>query len=77
MIHLLECENVQILMEALDNWTLENCNFILNYDKKTFILCYHKGGKNSLVNNKIFTHVDVFKKQPCFSRPYIYINKKI
>ena len=32
MIHLLwECENVRILLEALDNWTLKNGNFPLNY----------------------------------------------
>jgi hypothetical protein len=37
MIHLLwECENVQILLEAIDNWTLKNGNFTLNYNKKTF-----------------------------------------
>jgi hypothetical protein len=30
MIHLLwECENVQVLLEALDNWTLKNGNFPL------------------------------------------------
>ena len=35
MIHLLwECENFQFLLEALDNWTLKNGNFILNYNKK-------------------------------------------
>jgi hypothetical protein len=46
MIHLLwECENVQILLEALDNWTLKNDNFTLNYNKKTFILGYHKEKK--------------------------------
>jgi hypothetical protein len=46
MIHLLwECENVQILLEALDNWTLQNGNFTLNYNKKTFILGYHKEKK--------------------------------
>ena len=53
MIHLLwECENVQILLEALDNWTFKNDNFTLNYNKKTFILGYHKE-KNSLISNKI------------------------
>jgi hypothetical protein len=53
MIHLLwECENVQILLEALDNWTLKNGNFTLIYNKKTFILGYHKE-KNSLISNKI------------------------
>ena len=42
MIHLLwECENFQILLEALDNWTLNNGNFTLNYNKKTFTLGYH------------------------------------
>jgi hypothetical protein len=52
MIHLLwECENVQILLEALDNWTLKNGNFTLIYNKKTFILGYHKE-KNSLISNK-------------------------
>jgi hypothetical protein len=46
MIDLLwECENVQILLEALDNWTLKNGNFTLNYSKKTFILGYHKEKK--------------------------------
>ena len=53
MIHLLwKCENVQILLEALDNWTLKNGNFTLNYNKKTFILGYHKE-KNSLISNNI------------------------
>jgi hypothetical protein len=47
-----ECENVQILLEALDNWTLKNDNFTLNYKKKTFILGYHKE-KNSLISNTI------------------------
>ena len=54
MIHLLlECENVQILLEALDNWTLTNDNFTLNYYKKTFLLGYHKE-KNSLISNTIY-----------------------
>jgi hypothetical protein len=53
MIHLLcECENVQILLEVLDNWTLKNGNFTLNYNKKTFILGYHKE-KNSQISNTI------------------------
>jgi hypothetical protein len=53
MIHLLcECENVQILLETLDNWTIKNVNCTLNYNKKTFILGYHKE-KNLLINNTI------------------------
>ena len=46
MIHLLwECENFKILLEALDNWTLKNVKFTLNYSKKTFTLGYHKEKK--------------------------------
>ena len=53
LIHLLcECENVLILLETLDNWTLKNGNFTLNYNKKTFILGYHKE-TNSLISNTI------------------------
>jgi hypothetical protein len=53
MIHLLcECEDVQILLEALDNWTLKNDNFTLNYNKKTFTLGYRKE-QNSLISNTI------------------------
>ena len=68
MIHLLwECENFQILLEALDNWTLKNGNFTLNYNKKTFTLGNHKEN-NSLISNTIllaikyyiYTHVGVF-----------------
>ena len=60
MIHLLwECENVQILLEALDNWTLKNGNLTLNYNKKTFILGYHKG-KNSLISNKILLAIKYY-----------------
>ena len=60
MIHLLwECENVQILLEALDNWTLKNGNFTLNYNKKTFILGYHKE-KNSLISNKILLAIKYY-----------------
>ena len=60
MIHLLcECENVQILLEILDNWTLKNGNFTLNYNKKTFILGYHKE-KNSLISNKILPAIKYY-----------------
>jgi hypothetical protein len=53
MINLLwECENVQILLEAFDNWTLKYDNFTLNHNKKTFTLGYHKR-KNSLKSNYI------------------------
>jgi hypothetical protein len=53
MINLLwECEKVQILLEALDNWTLKYDNFTLNHNKKTFTLGYHKG-KKSLISNYI------------------------
>ena len=81
MIHLLwECENVQILLEALDNWTLKNGNFTLNYNKKTFILGYHKEKKPSLISNTIllaikyyiYTHVDVFQKTLLRQPLYIY-----
>ena len=81
MIHLLwECENVQILLEALDNWTLKNGNFTLIYNKKTFILGYHKE-KNSLISNKsllaikyyIYTYRCLSKNLALTALIYIYI----
>ena len=54
-----ECENVQILLEALDNWTLKNGNLTLNYNKTTFILGYHKE-KNSLISNKILLAIKYY-----------------
>ena len=60
VIHLLwECENVQILLEVLDNWTLKNGNFTLNYNKKTFTLGYHKD-KNSLISNTILLAIKYY-----------------
>ena len=44
MIHLMcECENVQILLEALDDWTHENGSFTLNYDEKNLIFGLPQG----------------------------------
>ena len=45
-----ECENVQIILDTLDNWTLKNSNLTLNYNKKTFTLGYHTD-RNSLISN--------------------------
>jgi hypothetical protein len=60
LIHLLcECENVLILLETLDNWTLKNGNFTLNYNKKTFILGYHKE-TNSLISNTIWLAIKYY-----------------
>jgi hypothetical protein len=59
LLGFLVCENVQILLEALDNWTLKNGNLTLNYNKKTFILGYHKE-KNSLISNKILLAIKYY-----------------
>jgi hypothetical protein len=59
MIYLWECENVQILLEALYNWTLKNGNFTLNYNKKTFTLGYHKE-KNLLISNTILLAIKYY-----------------
>ena len=52
-------KNVQILLEALDNWTLKNGNFTLNYSKKTFTVGYHKEN-NSLISNTILLAIKYY-----------------
>ena len=60
MIHLLwECEHFQFLLEALDNWTLKNGNFTLNYNKKTLTLGFHKEN-NSLISNTILLAIKYY-----------------
>ena len=60
-------------MEALDNWTLENWNFTLNYDKKTFILCYHKGKKLIGKQQNFYTCRCLKKNLALADLIYIYI----
>ena len=66
---LCECENVQILLEALDNWTHEHGHFTLNYNKKTLIFGLPQG-KYSLVNNKILLAI----KYDIYTCKWLYQN---
>jgi hypothetical protein len=52
-------KNVQILLEALDNWTLKNGNFTLNNSKKTSTFGYHKDN-NSLISNIILLAIKYY-----------------